>query len=255
MKPTTVFRTPVPRFWLPWLGLLLGLSACGGGHPAGSQVSDNAPTESDSPKAPIQLEAGQLRTLILESARKHHPSFDHLAAQSVTEIDLLIQAKAGFEPLPSILAEPDADLRQMYGQVATLVMLNEVIAAQALLRTSDPLSPLSPAGMQLQSLVDSIYTPIDDPQSLEVEEGASADEIAQELEDYARRQSKAVASLRNAHLTGQQRDLALLRVTAGVYHDTNAAAVDAAEAALRATGDDPKTRVAIDKALADAARQ
>ena len=229
---------------------LLALCACGNhGAPANDRAK-SASVESGRAVSTAASPAVDLRALILAAARQRHPGFDQAQPQAVVDVDALIQSKAGFESLPSIRKETDETLKGLYAEAATLYQLNEVIAAQELLRT---VKQLSPAGAELKAMVDQAYTPVGDPDSLEVE-GYSADTLAQELQDYAARAEKAFKVLRQARLEGQQQELAEFRVKAGVYHDTNAAAIDAAEAALAATGSDPKTRRAIEKALTDAAQ-
>lgn len=237
-------------FRLLSIATLLALCGCGNhGSPAQDPAKQTS-VESERAVSKAAAPAVDLRALILAAARKRHPGFDQAQPQAVVDVDALIQSKAGFESLPSIREETDATLKSLYAEAATLYQLNEVIAAQELLRT---VKQLSPAGAELKAMVEQAYTPVGDPDSLEVE-GYSADALAQELQDYAARAEKAFKALRHARLEGEQRELAEFRVKAGVYHDTNPAAIDAAEAALTATGSDPKTRRAIEKALNDAAQ-
>lgn len=231
--------------------LLVALCACRGRDASPSAENATEPTAKAAAAKPTELPV-DLYPLILAAARVRHPQFDGaFQARSVSEVDEMIQAKAGFEPLPSIRNEMDPALRRLYAEAATLYQLDEVIAAQALLRT---VPTLSAAGIQLQRLVDDAYTPVGDPESLEVQGEEGGAQIAQDLQDYAQRAATGEEALRRARLVGQQRVLAELRVKAGVYHDTNGVAIDAAEAALKASGNDPRTRRAIDKALHDAAR-
>lgn len=224
------------------------LSACGEQDPAQS-VDEASPARV--PMAERAQPQVDLAALIRAAAKARHPQFTSAQkqAQSVTEVDEMIQYKAAFEALPSIRDEKDPALHALYADTATLYQLNEVIAAQALLATA---GSLSPAGKELQELVDQAYFPVSDPASLEGAENPDA--YAAELADYAARANTAFKSLRETRLEGEQLKLAHLRVLAGVYYDTNGAAIAAADAALRLAGDDPRTRRAIEKALADASR-
>lgn len=227
--------------------LVLAMAGCGdpapiaAGEPAALALS--APTATDAPP-PFAADL-DLAALIRTTALARYPDFEARKAASVSEVDDMILAKAGFDTLPTIGEEADPALKALYIDVATLFQSNEVIAAQALLRTEPALSP---AGQELQIIVDEAYTPVGDPENLEGAEHPDA--FAAELAEYAGRAEKAMASLRQSRLNGQQRELAELRVLGGVYE--NQVATHAADAALKRLGDDARTRRAIEKALADA---
>lgn len=216
------------------MSMLVMLAACGG------KPAPAAPVKVASPIAKADIVA-----LIRSAARSHYPDFEARKRSAIVDVDGYLQFLSGPDALPSVSAEPDAATRALYEDAATLYSLREIVAAHALVST---VQSKSDTGVKLMALIEMAYDPVGG-EDLDGDDGGTG---SRDLTVLAARTHVALKSLATAGLVGQQAGLAKMIVRAEIYATDNGVAYDAATSAIAQTGNDRRTRAAIQKALTDA---